>query len=408
MNKINDPTQSLRDVTRALSIVKMRQRSSPISVSFSSSFPLLSDSQSQGHARGHAHSNAHDFDEKCTVSAVIKCEGIVIDGDDKNVSTADESEEDETSAQCQDEGGDRNIDTVLHDNIIQIKQREKKKKERDDIRTVQRVDEKENNEGKKYEGQGEREIQGEREGEGEGERGEEEEREGNNYGRDSAVDSDTILSLLSFRASLYSKLNLPENAIADLTEAIDYAQNHRNGRESVERQLCNFIFSRAASYQSMGWYLDAVSDYSHLLDLMDEEECRSGCNSSSGGGDANNDGKNDDGNNVNCYDRGNDGGDKNTGLSSKSSRLSSSSNTANSSSNSNNSKNAPTLPLPTSKIPLQHQQQQQQQHTHSFLVLRSSTFAHRGYCLRKLGNFRDSLSDYSAAISLSPMNVQVR
>jgi tetratricopeptide (TPR) repeat protein len=282
---------------------------------------------------------------------------------------------------------------------------------------------------------------GEKEGEKEGERVE-------------RSDDATLLSLLSFRASLYSKLDQHTHAISDLTEAINIPEIHQNSRGTVQRHgnssytgkdyRSNLYFSRGLSLKRVGSYPEAVCDFTAAIELCDRHSDTSTginiensssssssiCKSSSfvGGdcGDGDEEGEGDEEGDGDRRDRGIDIdtdchiNNNNSNSSSSSSNNNSSNRNSNSesrrsthrstdsrrsnNSNSNSSCNS------TSNSTIDDKHSNTDSHpesTYCRTVMRTSAVTHRAYCQRKLGNFRESLDDYTTVILLSPTNIQV-
>jgi tetratricopeptide (TPR) repeat protein len=299
----------------------------------------------------------------------------------------------------------------------------------------------------------------ENEGKDKGEK--EREKEGKRVERS---DDATLLSLLSFRASLYSKLDQHTHAISDLTEAINIPEIHRNSRETVQKHgnssftgkdyRSNLYFSRGLSLKRVGSYPEAVCDFTAAIELCDRHpdtstgininsssssRSSSSCKSSSfigGDGDEEGEGEGDrrdidrdidtdtdidtdchiNNNNSNNNSKSNSSSSRSNNNNNNSNRNSHSESrrstrrstdsqrSNNSNSNSNSSCNS------TSNSTIDDKHSNTDSHTESTYcrtVMRTSAVTHRAYCQRKLGNFRESLDDYTTVILLSPKNIQV-
>jgi tetratricopeptide (TPR) repeat protein len=339
-----------------------------------------------------------------------------------------------------------NVDSVARENDV------RKGRGYSECLTAGKNDKKENereNENDEDEGQGKREKEGEKEEE-----------------RVVCSDNATLLSLLSFRASLYSKLDQHTQAISDLTEAIDIPEIHRNNRETVHKHgnssftgkdyRSNLYFSRGLSLKRVGTYPEAVCDFSAAIELYDRHpdtstgitvnNCSSNSKSSSftgsDGGDADQEGdgegevedgdrierdrdsdtdidtdchiNNSNGNNSNnssstsnndSFNSNNNSsiGKKNTNSGSRRGNHRSTGSRRGSDNNDNNDNNS-------SNSTIDDKQSKTDSHTESTYcrtVMRTKAVTHRAYCQRKLGNFRESLDDYTTVILLSPKNIQV-
>ena len=199
----------------------------------------------------------------------------------------------------------------------------------------------------------------------------------------------SLLSLLFFRASLYTKLSQPERAVLDLSEAIDIPEeNHNNSQQFVRLSLKNddrfhLFLSRGMCLKSLGQHSEAIKDLSQSLLLSEAYiDTLLSPGMTAGEVEINNENMNRISNiNINMSkirDTENIGTESNDN--------------AMGNSNNNNNNNSISAHI-AHKSPL--------------LLSLASCLAHRGYCHRKLNQLKCSLEDYSQVIEITPHNVQV-
>ena len=191
----------------------------------------------------------------------------------------------------------------------------------------------------------------------------------------------TLLSLFSFRASLYSKSSRPEQAISDLSEAINLpTEDNDYSQESVKLYAkkddrLNLFFSRGLCLTTLGRHSEAIKDFSESLLLC---HCINGSSSPS------------------MVDSGEErANDENID------------NNSNNDDDDDNSKNINS----SHSCLLGIKKNQSIAHTSEIshlLLLQARSLTQRGYCHCRLNHLNASLNDYSQVVQITPHNVQVR
>ena len=211
----------------------------------------------------------------------------------------------------------------------------------------------------------------------------------------------SLLSLLFFRASLYTKLSQSERAISDLSEAISIPPDENiNSQQFVKSSLRNddrfhLFLSRGMCFKSLGQYSEAIKDFSESLLLSESYIDALSCLGTTSGEEETSNEKNEnsssqtsDSNNTNMsHTRNIDGSYTQSNYSHTPKAMGSSS--SKSKSNDHNRISAHIA------------------HKSPLLLSLASCLAHRGYCLRKVNQLKSSVEDYSQVIEITPHNVQV-